>query len=73
VPSRVLPDVQFHWSLCGRPSLASGARQAVADDDRCNIENITKGLRVIAEGPSLCQAVSSAFVEHDPGGDDDAA
>jgi len=32
-----------------------------------------RGLRVIAKGPSLCQAVSSAFVEHDPGGDDDAA
>jgi len=31
-------------------------------DDRCNIENITEGLRVIADGPILCQAVSGAFV-----------
>jgi hypothetical protein len=35
---------------------------AVAGDDRCNIENITEGLRVIADGPILCQAGSGDFV-----------
>jgi len=44
-----------------RPSRASGARQAVADDDRCNIEDITEGLGVIADGASAGR-LSAAFV-----------
>ena len=30
-------------------------------DDRCNIEHLAEGLRVIADGPFLCRAVSGAF------------
>jgi len=51
----------------------SGARRAVADDDCCNIENITEGLRVIADGPILWQAVSGPLFEDDPADNGDAA
>jgi len=65
----VLDHVRRAWVIvCGggstpgcmrHPDDRCGAGQV---DDRCNIENITEGLRVIADGPILCQAVSGAFV-----------